>query len=133
MNRPLTLAILLLLPVAGCGPRVQPLPPPAGGYATLIPNRTVQVATARGVTVQLPAGTTLAADSSINGETVFCGPVYVGGISERLCLARRQGNCLSADGTGPLACFPRGTFTLAYPQQTPASEVAAEMGLGFND
>jgi hypothetical protein len=132
MTPALRLALLILLPAA-CGPRVTPLPAPEGGYAALVPNRTLQVTTARGIQVQLPAGTMLTGNSSIAGQVAYCGPVYVAGVTERLCLTRPQENCLSADGTGPLACFPRGTFSEQWPRQVPASAIAEDLGLGYND
>lgn len=132
MTRPFALALCLLLPAA-CGPRVQPLPEPLGGYTMLVPNHTLQVTTANGVAAHLPAGTTLVGRGRINGQVAYCGPVYVGALSERLCVTQPQENCLSADGTGPLACFPRFSWAMEAAPQVSAADVAADQGLGYND
>lgn len=108
------------------------MPAPFGGYQTLVPNHTLQVTTRAGLAVHLPAGTTLVGDRQINGEVAYCGPAYVGALTEQLCVTQPQENCLSADGTGPMACFPRFSWTLQEAPRISAEDVAASQGLGYN-
>ena len=132
MRRPSALAPLLLL-AASCGPRVEPMPAGIGGYQVLVPNHTLQVATRNGLAVHLPAGTSLTGNSRIQGQLAYCGPAYVGALTEQVCVTQPQENCLSLDGTGPLACFPRFSWTLQEAPPVSAADVAADQGLGFND
>lgn len=132
MTRALALPLLLLLPAA-CGPQAQSLPQPVGGYRMLVPNHTLQVTTANGVAVHLPAGTTLVGNRRIAGQVAYCGPAYVGALSETLCVTRPQENCLSADGTGPMACFPRFSWDMQDAPQVSADDVVTEQGMGFTE
>lgn len=102
------LALLAVLGAA-CAPRVVQVPRPIGGYPTLIVKERVQFPY-RSVTVTLPGGASLVADSTIQGESVYCGAVLVGPVTERMCFARRSPNCLSPEATAPPACFPPGSF-----------------------
>jgi len=109
MMRGFVLGSAVLLLASGCGPRFVPAPRPLGGYPTLVANDTVQVPIRR-LTGTLDAGTRLVADGTIGGEAVFCGPVLVGPLTERVCFARRGADCLSVDAAAAPVCFRPGLF-----------------------